>query len=182
MTDETRSHTPDEERPNEEKIGELLRRYEGLYHDPPATPREALWERIEAERGKADGAIGGAGSVIPLAPRRWWLGTLAVAAVLALGIALGRISMREEAEREGAAGPPVATLEAPVVREPETGARVEPIAEPDDEASAPGQLAAWSSVRRVTSRFQLRRLAGCGGGMEKTSRATLPRGARTSGY
>jgi hypothetical protein len=139
MTDETRSHTPDEERRGEERIGELLRHHAGLYHDPPPTPREALWGRIEAERGKSDGA--GGARVIPLASRRWWLGTLAVAAVLALGIALGRISMREETDRQGVAGPPVATREAPAAREPETGAREEPAAEPGAESPAPGQLA-----------------------------------------
>lgn len=140
MTDETRSHTPDEERRGEERIGELLRRHAGLYHDPPPTPREALWGRIEVERGRSDGAAGGA-RVIPLVPRRWWLGTLAVAAVLVLGIALGRISMREEAERQGAAGPPVVTREVPVNREPDTGAS-EPSEEPGAESPAPGQLAA----------------------------------------
>jgi hypothetical protein len=61
--------------------------------------------------------------VIPIAPRRnWWLGALAVAAVLALGIALGRISVRQEGERQGAAGPPVASVDAPADREPESGA------------------------------------------------------------
>ncbi|HET6361157.1 MAG TPA: hypothetical protein VFH11_03780, partial [Gemmatimonadota bacterium] len=94
---------------SDEKIGQFLRRHAALYHDPPATPRDALWSRIETERGKEGGGSGGDGRVIPLAPRRnWWLGALAVAAVLALGIALGRISMRQEVERQGAAGPPVA--------------------------------------------------------------------------
>jgi hypothetical protein len=65
--------------------------------------------------------------VIPLVSRRnWWLGALAVAAVLALGIALGRISMRQEVERQGTAGPPVASVDAPADREPDTGAREEP--------------------------------------------------------
>ncbi|HYO45312.1 MAG TPA: hypothetical protein VEY33_01305 [Gemmatimonadota bacterium] len=151
MTDETRSHSLDEEGPSEQKIGELLRRHEGVYHGPPETPRESLWARIEAERGTAGGEGGGKRDwpVIPLARRNWWLGTLAVAAVLALGIALGRISMREEADRQGAAGPPVATLEVPAEREPETGAAEEPIAEPGAESSAPEQLAAGPEAAAV---------------------------------
>lgn len=154
MTDETRSHTPDEERPSEDRIGELLRRHEGLYHDPPDPPRDALWARIEAARGKSDG------SVIPLAPRRSWMGTLAVAAVLALGIALGRISLREEAERQGPAGPPVATLDVPVVRELETGARVEPIGEPGAESPAPEELAAAPEAAPTESALETGREQG----------------------
>ena len=131
MTDETRNPTPDADapdhgRPDDEKIGELLRRHAALYHEPPATPREALWSRIEAERGEAGSGGAGGGRVIPLAPRRnGWLGALAVAAVLALGIALGRISMRQEVERQGAAGLPVASVDTPADREPDTGAREE---------------------------------------------------------
>jgi hypothetical protein len=140
MTDETRKPMPDADapdhgRPDDEKIGELLRRHAALYHEPPATPRDALWSRIEAARGRQSGAAGGGddgevggrglGGIIPLVPRTWWLGTLAVAAVLALGIALGRISMRQEVERQGAAGPAVASVDASDVHEPESGAREE---------------------------------------------------------
>jgi hypothetical protein len=143
MTDETRNPTHEAEPPDEEKVGELLRRHRALYHDPPATPRDAIWSRIEAERGSAGGQGRGA-HVIPLAPRQWWLGTLAVAAVLALGIALGRMSLRQETERQGAAGPPVASVETPAAgrespREPDTGAR--PEAEPGAEVAAPEQFA-----------------------------------------
>jgi len=131
MSEETRGHEPDEQ--PDERIGELLRRHAGLYHDPPATPRDAMWARIEAARGQAEG---GGGGVIPLAPR-WWLGALAIAAVLALGIALGRISMRQATERQGPAGSPV--VEAPAEREPESGT-ARPGGEPGTEA-APVDLA-----------------------------------------
>ncbi|HET9333835.1 MAG TPA: hypothetical protein VFQ21_09660 [Gemmatimonadota bacterium] len=145
MTDETRNPTHEAEPPDEEKVGELLRRHRALYHDPPRTPREAIWSRIEAERRGA-GGIGRGAHVIPFAPRNWWLGTLAVAAVLALGIALGRMSLRQEAERQGAAGPPVASVETPAAgrespREPDTGARPEAELEPGAEIAAPEQLA-----------------------------------------
>ena len=129
MSDETRNPMPDDEppvegRPDDEKIGALLRRHAALYHEPPATPRDALWSRIEAERGKSGGGSARDSRVIPLDPRRnRWLGALAVAAVLALGIALGRISMRQEVERQGTAGPPVASVDTPADREPDSGAR-----------------------------------------------------------
>lgn len=132
MSEETRGPEP-EELPDE-RIGELLRRHAGLYHDPPATPREAMWARIEAARGKAEE---GGGRVIPLVPR-WWLGALAIAAVLALGVALGRISMRQETERGGGGGPAVA--EAPVSREPESGTG-RPVETPEVEEVAPAELA-----------------------------------------
>jgi hypothetical protein len=138
MTDETRMPAPEDETPEERRIGELVRRHAGHYHDPPATPREAIWARIEAERGKA-------GGVVPLASRtqrRWWLGALAMAAVLALGIALGRVSMREASERQVPAGAPVATRGTLVPREPETGARRDLGAEPGAESAAAEQLAA----------------------------------------
>jgi hypothetical protein len=134
MTDETPIPAPDDETREERRIGELVRRHAGHYHDPPPTPREEIWARIEAEREKS--------GVIPLFPRaRWWLGALAMAAVLALGIALGRVSMLEEAERQGPSGRPVATREIPAAREPQTGARLEPGAEPTAEDAPAEQLA-----------------------------------------
>lgn len=152
MTDETRNPAQDADLPDEERIGALLRRHSALIHEPPATPREAIWERIEKAREGEGGAASGRGApVIPLAPRRWWLGTLAVAAVLALGIALGRMSLRQETERQGAAGPPVASVEppagsaAPAEREPETGARPEAEVPAAGEAVAPQELAAADS-------------------------------------
>ncbi|HEU4464387.1 MAG TPA: hypothetical protein VFS53_05015 [Gemmatimonadota bacterium] len=166
MSDETHSPMPDDEppvegRPDDDKIGELLRRHAALYNEPPATPRESLWSRIEAERQKAAGS-GGDAHVIPLHPRRnWWLGALAVAAVLALGIALGRISMRQEVERQGTAGPPVASVDAPADREPDMGAGETPepaagdvavAADTTPEADAPSAAAAQQrdAPRRVT--------------------------------
>jgi hypothetical protein len=164
MSDETRNSMPGADLPargpDDEKIGELLRRHAALYHEPPATPREALWSRIEAGRRKAGGS-GGDGRVIPLDPRRHrWLGALAVAAVLALGIALGRISMRQEVERQGTAGPPVASVDTPTDREPDTGAReasqpavgdVAVAADTTPEAAAPSTAAQQQvAPRRVT--------------------------------
>jgi hypothetical protein len=177
MSDETRNPTPDDEppvegRPDDDRIGELLRRHRALYNEPPVTPRDSLWSRIEVERGKA-GRSGEDARVIPLDPRRnWWLGALAVAAVLALGIALGRISMRQEDQRQGTAGPPVARVDTPADREPDTGAREEspppagdvavavdtmPAAEPAPAAADPQRVAprrvapGWAAPQQVAA-------------------------------
>ena len=62
----------------------LLREAAQDYHRPPATPREELWARIEAERRRQRTAP----RVVGLRPAwRWGLG---MAAVLLLGIAIGR--------------------------------------------------------------------------------------------
>jgi hypothetical protein len=62
----------------------LLREAARDYHRPPETPREELWARIEAERRQRRAAPRGVG----LRPAwRWGLG---MAAVLLLGIAIGR--------------------------------------------------------------------------------------------
>jgi hypothetical protein len=57
------------------------------------------------------------------------------------------MSLRQETERQGAAGPPVASVETPAAgrespREPDTGARPEAELEPGAEVAAPEQLAA----------------------------------------
>lgn len=142
MSDETRGPEPDPQ--SDERIGELLRLHAGLYHDPPPTPRDELWARIESARGKAED---GGGGVIPLGPRRWWLGALAIAAVLALGIAIGRISLREETERRGTAVPPVAEVPAARELESETARAVE---EPEGGAPLAELAVAEPEPGRVT--------------------------------
>src|SRR4051812_50156407 len=52
------------------------------YHSPPPTPRDEMWARIAVERQRR------AGRVIELRP--WMRWGLAAAAVLALGIGIGR--------------------------------------------------------------------------------------------
>jgi hypothetical protein len=58
------------------------------YHAPRTTPREEMWARIVAERQRR------AGRVIELRP--WMRWALAVAAVLALGIGIGRWTVRQQ--------------------------------------------------------------------------------------
>ena len=69
----------------EDRIDEQLRRAAQDYHRPPATPRDEMWAAIVRRRAEP--------KVIPLRPwLRWGLG---IAAVLALGIGIGRWSMPE---------------------------------------------------------------------------------------
>jgi hypothetical protein len=88
------------------RIQELAR---GL-NEPPPTPRAAMWERIQAERASRRPAV------IPLRRRVRWVGwAVGLAATLALGVALGRLSMRSEPATPVAAAPEAATgLEAGV--------------------------------------------------------------------
>jgi hypothetical protein len=70
------------DRMSDDKFDEFLQRAARSYHEPPATPREEMWTRIEAERRIRRLAV-------PTQRRRWWLTATALAATLLLGIALG---------------------------------------------------------------------------------------------
>ncbi len=70
----------------DDRIDQRLRDLARDYHRPPATPREELWARIAAARA----ARRSAPQVLMLRP--WLRWGLAAAAVLVLGIALGRIT------------------------------------------------------------------------------------------
>lgn len=72
---------------NEDKFEQELKRMAQDYHRPPETPRDAMWDRIQAERGRRREAA----KVVPL--RRWMVWSAAAAAVLVLGIGIGRWSM-----------------------------------------------------------------------------------------
>ena len=75
------------------------------YHTPPPAPRDEMWAAIEARRRK---------KVVPVRRTRvYWLGWAAgIAAVLAVGVALGRWSGSTS---------PAGTAPAPVATAPETG-------------------------------------------------------------
>ena len=70
----------------DDRIDQRLRELARDYHRPPATPREELWARIAAARADRRAAP----RVLVLRP--WLRWGLAAAAVLVLGIALGRIT------------------------------------------------------------------------------------------
>ena len=65
----------------------VLREAAQDYHRPPDTPREEMWQRIEAARRARRARV--------LALRPWLRWGLA-AAVLAIGVGLGRVSMRHQ--------------------------------------------------------------------------------------
>ncbi len=84
----------------DDRIDQRLRDLARDYHRPPATPREDLWARIAAAR-----AARSAPRILVLRP--WMRWGLAAAAVLVLGIALGRITaptgqVAAQADRTGA--------------------------------------------------------------------------------
>jgi hypothetical protein len=67
-------------------LGERLERAAREYHRPPATPREEMWARVQAERTRRRSTP----RVIELRP--WLRWSLAAAAVLLVGVAIGRFS------------------------------------------------------------------------------------------
>jgi hypothetical protein len=112
----------------DDRFDDLLRDSAREYNDPPETPREELWQRIvaarEAERGaskeKTEDADGERSHVLPFRrrshvrpgrPLTWAAG---IAAVLALGIGLGRMSVKQPASV--AISAPVASSSAPAPR------------------------------------------------------------------
>ena len=66
----------------------VLREAAQDYHRPPDTPREEMWPRIEAARRARHARV--------LALRPWLRWGLAAAAVLAIGVGLGRVSMQHQ--------------------------------------------------------------------------------------
>jgi hypothetical protein len=88
----------------DDRLDDELRDAAKDYNDPPETPRDAMWERIVAQRAEK------AETVRHLRPLRWAAG---IAAVLALGIGLGRVSINTAPPV--VAPTPVATATAPRV-------------------------------------------------------------------
>ncbi len=92
----------------EDRLDALLRDAAREYNEPPVTPKAEIWERIAATRAgrREDGKPG---SVLPIRRRfralPLWIG---VAALLALGVAIGRLS----APRSPAAPPLAPSLSA----------------------------------------------------------------------
>jgi len=81
----------------DDRFEQRLRQAAQDYHLPPATPREELWRRIDAARAARRRRI------IVLRPvLRWGMG---IAAVLALGVAIGRWSVTGSPPSPADAGP-----------------------------------------------------------------------------
>ncbi len=86
-----------------EGLDERIRAAAGDYHRPPETPREAMWDRIRSARDSGELV-----RVRERRARRWTVWGAGIAAVLALGIAIGRLSAPGAAGSTGgvAAGAP----------------------------------------------------------------------------
>lgn len=98
----------------DDRFEEQMREAAQEYHAPPATPREVMWAAIQAEKAErteraADRRILALRPLHLLRPLRWPAG---IAAVLVLGIGLGRLSVRSP---EPTMAPVVVTREAPRV-------------------------------------------------------------------
>jgi hypothetical protein len=89
----------------DDRFDDLLRDSAGEYNEPPDTPRDAMWERIVAQRAAKTEAAERAEDrpedrILPLRPLRhlrplrWAAG---IAAILALGIGLGRLTVHRPA-------------------------------------------------------------------------------------
>lgn len=90
----------------EHPLPEDLQRLIEAHHRPPDTPREAIWSRIEAARGRA--APGAAPDVVSIRQTpRWAAWVTGIAALLLVGIGLGRLSVGPGAD------PAVPTASAP---------------------------------------------------------------------
>ena len=76
----------------EDRLDALLRDAAREYNEPPVTPKAELWERIAAQRSESR-KVGRSEDVLPIRRRPGalplWIG---VAALLALGVAIGRLS------------------------------------------------------------------------------------------
>jgi hypothetical protein len=107
---------------NDHELDDQMRHLARTYNEPPATPRDAMWERIESTRA-------GAG-VVPIghARRMYWLRmATGIAAVLVLGIGIGRLT-----QGVGRATPTlVATTDSAPAAEPRTGEPVTAVASLD---------------------------------------------------
>ena len=90
----------------DERLDTKIREMAGGLSTPPATPRAEMWERIQAERALRRRPERRAGRV------RWVAWTVGLAATLAVGVALGRLSMRSDTPGPLAVAPDTGTGEA----------------------------------------------------------------------
>ena len=77
---------------DDREFDELVETMKSGHNQPPETPRDRMWERIDASRSERRPGKGKIAGI--LTPRVWRL-TAAAAAVLVLGIAIGRMVPRD---------------------------------------------------------------------------------------
>ncbi len=75
---------------DDDELDQRLKQAAAEYHKPPETPREAMWEAIQ--RGRQGQRSPERGRVLVF-PRRWVRWAAAAAAVLAVGIGIGRLTV-----------------------------------------------------------------------------------------
>ena len=93
---------------DDEELDPMLRDAARAYHQPPEPPRELMWRAIQAERRLE--------LARRPAPRRWAPWAMAAAAMLALGVGIGRLSA-PTIERTGGTPPDQTVAVAPRVNE-----------------------------------------------------------------
>lgn len=102
----------------EDRLDALLRDVAKDYNTPPATPKAEIWERVSAARRSGGQAAGGTEGVVPLRPafrptsRPTLRVLVGIAALLALGVAVGRITAPSR-PGAAAAGAPASLSAAP---------------------------------------------------------------------
>ena len=100
----------------DDRFDDLLRDGAREYNEPPETPREEMWERIVAERRQREKAEG----VLPFRRFRSFRArsfqvAAGIAALLALGIGLGRLSVDRPATLAAPGAPAPVAVAAPGV-------------------------------------------------------------------
>lgn len=145
---------------NDDEFEHLLRDAAPLYNKPPEPPREAMWAAIERARAEQ--------SVVPIAaPRRvprWLTAAAGIAAVLLVGIAIGRMSQ--------SAQPQVAST-SPDTSRPDAPRVAAVVAKVP--AEAPTTDSTPASAHRVAIANSMRRSAA-----ESANRATEQAGDQTT--
>lgn len=81
---------------SDDQLDERLREAARSYNPPPETPREVMWARIQAAGQQGGGAAGRRWERPSLWRRQWAPWAAAAAAILALGIGIGRVSVAPE--------------------------------------------------------------------------------------
>jgi hypothetical protein len=76
---------------NDEQLDQLIRGVAAEYNPPPPTPRDEMWNQIRAERERRR-VISPRGGVPP------WQWVAGIAAVLAIGVAIGRFTAAPDVE------------------------------------------------------------------------------------
>lgn len=112
---------------SDDRLDERLSNAARGYNEPPAPRREVMWERIEAARREAGAGSadrrepgGGSGRFRWNGPPRWAAWAVGMAALLAVGIGLGRLTMARQAASPATTGRSVAAA-GPATAAPRTG-------------------------------------------------------------